>query len=121
MMSRLGIWLRWASVHGVPRAFLSMRARRGEPLARLMLGRGDRIRQIEQIRAAGPLLRTPVVWVSADYDVCRTVLRDNDFGVADPAETGLPDALLGLVRRVDPGLPNPVEPPAMLMLSLIHI
>ncbi|PRC49003.1 cytochrome P450, partial [Mycobacterium sp. ITM-2017-0098] len=69
----------------------------------------------EQIRDTGPLMRTPVVWVSADYEVCRTVLRDNDFGVADPSETGLPEALLGLVRRVDPGLPNPVEPPAMLM------
>lgn len=114
-MSRPGIWLRWATVHGVPRAFLTMRARRGEPLAKLMLGRGDRLRHIEQIRDAGPLMRTPVVSVSADYEVCRTVLRDNDFGVADPSETGLPDALLGLVRRVDPGLPNPVEPPAMLM------
>jgi cytochrome P450 len=115
MMSRLGIWLRWVAVHGVPRTFLTMRDRRGEPLAGLMLGRGDRLRLIEQIRDAGPLMRTPVVWVSADYEVCRTVLRDNDFGVADPSETGLPEALLGLVRRVDPGLPNPVEPPAMLM------
>lgn len=113
--SRPGIWLRWASVHGVPRAFLSTRAWRGEPLARLILGKGDRLALIEEIRAAGPLLRTPVVWASADYQVCRTVLRDNDFGVADPNETGLPDSLLGLVRRVDPALPNPVEPPAMLM------
>ncbi|ABM16291.1 MULTISPECIES: cytochrome P450 [Mycolicibacterium] len=115
MRSRPAVWLRWATVHGVPRAFLTVRARRGEPLARLILGRGDRLALIEEIRAAGPLMRTPVVWATADYDVCRTVLRDNDFGVADPSETGLPDALLGLIRRVDPGLPNPVEPPAMLM------
>lgn len=113
--SRAGVWLRWATVHGIPRAFLSTRARRGEPVARLMLGQGDRLRLVEEIRAAGPLLRTPVVWVTADHELCRTVLRDNDFGVADPAETGLPDAMLGLIRRVDPGLPNPVEPPAMLM------
>lgn len=113
--SRASIWLRWASVHGVPRVFLSARALRGEPLARLILGRGDRLALIEEIRAAGPLLRTPVVWVSADYQVCRTVLRDNDFGVTNPNETGLPDSLLGLVRRVDPALPNPVEPPAMVM------
>ncbi|PRC59657.1 cytochrome P450, partial [Mycobacterium sp. ITM-2017-0098] len=85
---RAGIWLRWAAVHGVPRTFLTMRARRGEPLAGLMLGRGDRLSLIEQIRDTGPLMRTPVVWVSADYEVCRTVLRDNDFGVADPSETG---------------------------------
>ncbi|MDG4668206.1 cytochrome P450 [Mycobacterium sp. 236(2023)] len=116
-ISRTSIWLRWASVHGVPRTFLSMRARRGDPMASLILGRGDRLALIEQNRAAGPLARTPVVWVSADYEVCRAVLRDNDFGVADPNETGLPDALLGLVRRVDPALPNPVEPPAMLMVD----
>lgn len=112
------VWLRWAAVHGLPRAFLSLRARRREPLARLMMGRDDRagrLQLIEQIRAAGPLLRTPVVWATADYEVCRTVLRDNDFGVADPSETGLPEALFGLIRRVDPALPNPVEPPSMLM------
>jgi len=80
-----------------------------------MLGQGNRLHLIEQIRADGPLTRTPVVWVTADHEVCRTVLRDNDFGVADPAETGLPDPILRLIRRVDPGLPNPVEPPAMLM------
>lgn len=115
MRSRPAVWLRWATVHGVPRAFLTVRARRGEPLARLVLGRGDRLALIEEIRAAGPLMRTSVVWATADYDVCRTVLRDNDFGVADPSETGLPDTLIGLMRRVDPGLPNPVEAPAMLM------
>ncbi|UXA17773.1 cytochrome P450 [Mycobacterium sp. SMC-4] len=117
MRSRPAIWLRWATVHGVPRAFLTVRARRGEPLGQLMLGHGDRLALLEEIRDAGPLLRTPVVWATADHAVCRTVLRDNDFGVADPSETGLPDRLLGLVRRVDPGLPNPVEPPSMLMVD----
>ncbi|MGE2736570.1 cytochrome P450 [Mycolicibacterium vaccae] len=115
MRSRPAVWLRWAAVHGVPRAFLAMRARGGEPLARLMLGHGDRLALIEEVRAAGPLLRTPVVWASADHEVCRAVLRDTSFGVADPSETGLPDWLLRLVRRVDPALPNPVEPPSMLM------
>lgn len=109
------IWLRWAAVHGVPRTFLSLRARRREPLARIMLGRPGRLELTEQIRTTGPLLRTPVVWATADYEVCRTVLRDSAFGVADPSQTGLPEPLLGLVRRVDPALPNPVEPPSMLM------
>ncbi|BBX19861.1 cytochrome P450 [Mycolicibacterium duvalii] len=114
MRSRPAVWLRWAAVHGIPRGFLTARARRGEPLARLILGRGDRLALIEEVRVAGPLLRTPVVWATADYEVCRTVLRHNDFGVTDPAESELP-GLRGLVRRVDPALPNPVEPPAMLM------
>lgn len=111
-------WLRWAALHGVPRAFLSLRAMRGEPLAAFTLGRDDptgRLQRIEQIRAAGRLARTPIVWVSADHEICRIVLRHRDFGVADPAQTSLPDALAAAVRRIDPGLPNPVESPSMLM------
>ncbi|MEW5810720.1 MAG: cytochrome P450 [Actinomycetota bacterium] len=111
-------WLRWVALHGLPRVFLAQRARRGEPMATLTLGRDDpagRLRRIEQIRAAGPLVRTPLVYVSADHEVCRTVLRDNDFVVADPSETGLPEVLARLMRRLDPELPNPVESPSMLM------
>jgi cytochrome P450 len=114
------IWTRWAAMHGVPRAFLMMRARRGEPLARLLLGRIDRwerLQLFEQLRAVGPLVRTPTVWVTADHQVCRTVLRDNRFGAACPADTGLPGPLQVLARRTDPALPNPVEPPAMLMMD----
>lgn len=117
-MSRPGIWLRWATVHGVPRVFLMLRARRGDPMARLLLGRADkanRHRLFEQIRASGPLVRTPVVWITVDHEVCRTVLRDNRFGVAAPDETGIPGPLAALARLVDPALPNPVEPPSMLM------
>ncbi|MEH3142773.1 MAG: cytochrome P450 [Mycobacterium kyogaense] len=118
MASELSTWMRWAALHGLPRAFLSQRARRGEPMSALTLGRDDpagRLRRIEEIRAAGPLVRTPAVLVSADHEICRTVLRDNDFLVADPAETGLPEALARVVRRLDPELPNPVEAPSMLM------
>lgn len=118
MAHQLSTWTRWAALHGLPRAFLSLRARRGEPMATLTLGRDDsagRLRRIEEIRAAGPLVHTPAVMVSADHEICRMVLRDSDFLVADPAETGLPDALARVVRRFDPELPNPVEAPSMLM------
>lgn len=87
-------------------------------MAQLLLGRGDpseRHRLFDEIRATGPLVRTPVVWLTADHEVCRTVLRDNRFGAADPDETGLPRPLVSLIRRVDPALPNPVEPPSMLI------
>src|SRR5690349_8243175 len=103
MASELSTWTRWAALHGLPRAFLSLRARHGEPMATLTLGRDDsagRLRRIEEIRAAGPLAQTPAVLVSADHEICRTVLRDNDFVVADPAETGLPDVLARIVRRL---------------------
>jgi hypothetical protein len=54
-------------MHGVPRAFLAVQARRGDPLARLLAnhGRGDDPYPLmEQIRADGPLVRTPFAWAS---------------------------------------------------------
>lgn len=117
-MSSARVALRWAAVHGIPRAVLTLRARRGDPMARLVLGRagpGARLRLIEEVRSKGRLVRTPAVLVSADHELCRNILRDNDFGISDPDETGLPSPLVALTRRVDPALPNPVEPPSMLM------
>lgn len=114
------MWARWAALHGVPRAFLIMRAHRGEPLARLLLGRIDRSERLdlfEQIRAAGPLARTSSVWMTVDHTLCRNILRDSRFGAGGPADTGLPEPLQALARRADPALPNPVEPPAMLMVD----
>ncbi|GJF07997.1 putative cytochrome P450 [Mycolicibacterium cyprinidarum] len=114
------MWARWATLHGVPRAFLVMRAHRGEPLARLLLGRIDRwerLQLFEQLRAVGPLVRTPAAWVTADHEVCRMILRDNRFGVSAPSGIGLPGPLQALARHADPGLPNPVEPPSMLMVN----
>jgi cytochrome P450 len=103
---------------GVPRAFLAMQAHRGEPLARLLLGRASGAELyglIEQIRQRGRLVRTPFMWVSADHEICRTLLRDDGFGVTGPAS--LPKPLPALISRTDHGLPNPVEPPAMLMVN----
>ncbi len=113
-------WARWAALHGVPRASLTIQARRGQPLARLLLGRTDRwerLQLFEQLRSVGPLVRTPMVWVTADHEACRTILRDTRFGAGGPSETGLPGPLQALARRTDPALPNPVEAPSMLMVD----
>jgi cytochrome P450 len=120
MAGATGIWIRWAAMHGALRAVMTRRARRGEPLAQFILGRGgpaEQHRLIEEIRSRGRLVQTPFVWASADHEVCRTVLRDDRFGVTDPLNTSLPQPLPTLIARADPGLPNPVEPPAMLMVD----
>lgn len=80
----VGLWARWAAMHGVPRAFFAIQARRGDPLARLFAHHesgADRYALMEEIRARGPVVRTPFVWVSVDHRVCREVLRDKRFGV----------------------------------------
>jgi cytochrome P450 len=104
--------------YGAPRAFLAVQARRGQPLARFLLGRarGDEMyRLVEEIRNQGRLVRRPFVWVSADHEICRMVLRDDAFGVTNLVNAPLPQPFPALIDRTDPGLPNPVERPAMVM------
>ena len=113
-------WVRWAAMHGVPRVFLAVQARRGEPLARLLVGPqrgGDPYPLIEQIRARGRLTRTPFVSVTADHELCRTILRDDRFGVTTPTNMDLPRPITWLIRHTDPQLPNPAEPPSMLQVD----
>jgi cytochrome P450 len=116
----MGMRVRWVILQGVPRAFLAVRARRRDPLARLLVGPqrgGDPYPLIEQIRARGRLARTPIAWVSADHEICRTILRDNRFKVTNPANMNLPKAINWLIRHTDPQLPNPAEPPSMLQVD----
>lgn len=115
----VGVWARWAAMHGAPRAFMAIRARLGDPLARLVVNHvaNDPYPLMEEIRVRGPLVRAPFTWVSVDHAVCREILRDNRFGVTPPSEMDLPLPLRALIARTDPGVPNPVEPPAMVIVN----
>ena len=111
-------------MHGVPRAFMVIRARQGDPLARLIANHGrstgpsrDPYPLMEEIRNRGPLVRTPFTWVSVDHSVCRDIMRDKRFGVTPPTQMDLPRPLRALISRTDPGVPNPVEPPAMVIVD----
>lgn len=107
-------------MQGLPRALLAVQARRGEPMARLLVGPlrgGDPAPLTEQIRARGRLTRTPFASVTADHELCRTILRDDRFGATNPANMNLPTAVRWVIDRTDPGLPNPAEPPSMLAVD----
>ncbi|WP_280274251.1 cytochrome P450 [Nocardia wallacei] len=113
-------WVHWAVIHGGPRAYLKVQARRGEPLARIMVDPrtwANPYLLADRIRARGRLVRTPSTWVTADHGIVRHVLRSNDFGAVVPARLKLPRPLPALIRATDPRLPNPIEPPAMLALD----
>jgi cytochrome P450 len=116
----LGLWSRWVAMHGVPRAFMAVQARRGDPLARVIAshGRGhDPYPMMEELRSRGPLVRSPFVWATVDHTVCREVLRDKRFGVTAPSDMELPKPLRPLLTWTDPGVANPVEPPAMVIVN----
>jgi cytochrome P450 len=107
-------------LHGLTRASLAVQARHGKPVARLLVGPrrgGDPYPLIEQIRAGGRLTRSSSVSVTADHGLCRAVLRDDKFGVTTPDNLRLPKPMSWLIRRTDPALPNPVEPPSMLTVD----
>ena len=113
-------WIRWAALNGVPRAFLRLRAGRGEPFSQILVGESGHIdpyRFADQIRQQGRLVRTPYSWVSADHALSRTILRDKRFGSTTPETMELPRVMGPLIRATDLGLPSPAEPPSMLMVD----
>lgn len=117
---RFAMWLRWAVLNGVPRAALAVQARRGEPLARLLVGPrrgGDPDALVEQIRVRGRLVRTPLAWATADHSLCRTILRDNRFNVTNTENMKLPAPISWVIRHTEPRLPHPAEPPSMLAVD----
>ena len=57
----VGLWARWAAMHGIPRAVMKIRSRLGDPLARLLAGHGrgiDPYPLYDEVRARGPLVKT---------------------------------------------------------------
>ncbi|RJO79975.1 cytochrome P450 [Nocardia panacis] len=110
---------RWLPAQGVPRCLLRAAARRGEVFAELMGGpRGfaDPYPLVEQLRARGRVVRTPISWVSCDHELIRSILRDNRFGVRTIGTYEPPRPLARFAARF-PLPPMPVEPPSMLVIN----
>lgn len=113
-------WIRWAALHGVPRAVLGVRAYRGDPFPLMLadLRRGtDPTPLVERIRAEGPLLRLPYASVTANHQICRSVLRDTRFNVTTQETVNLPAPIKRLIAMTDPKVANPVEPPSMVVVD----
>ncbi|MEG8178768.1 cytochrome P450 [Nocardia terpenica] len=109
-------WFRWLTRQGVLRLGIRACAWRGDVLAQLLAtsaGVRDPYPLIESIRARGRLVRSSAAWVTADYDLCRNILRDNRFGVPVADGGNIPQPLRRLARSASLPL-NPVEPPSML-------
>ncbi|MBJ8346234.1 cytochrome P450 [Antrihabitans sp. YC2-6] len=114
-------WLRWVALHAIPRFYLKAQARKGAPLSQVLMteqGRVDPRPFVEQIRGHGPLVHTSLAWISADHRICRDILRNTSFGVAN-VDAITPDGLVKrFVQATDLKLAaNPVEPPSMLMVD----
>ncbi|MFJ9369731.1 cytochrome P450 [Nocardia sp. NPDC101769] len=111
-------WTRWLLMHGFLRTYLRWSARRGEPLGNLALypdGLLGSSPYIEEIRRRGRITRISGVYITADYEICRLILRDRRFGVVSPNHPALPKPIRWMLAKTDPGLPNLGEPPSMLV------
>lgn len=116
----IGLRTRWLALHAVPKAFMTVQGRVGNPLGALISSHGkgiDPYPLMEDIRRRGPLVKTPFVWATADHAVCREILRDKRFGVTPPTSMGLPKPIQKVLERTDPKVANPVEPPAMVIVD----
>ncbi|WP_063037762.1 cytochrome P450 [Nocardia grenadensis] len=110
-------WTRWLFLHGLTRAYLRWSARQGDPLAQIAFGQ-DRLLGaspfIEEIRRRGRLPKLSGVHVTADYELCRHVLRDKRFGSLAPGHPAIPKPIRWVLAKTDQELPNLTEPPSML-------
>ncbi|MEU4839027.1 cytochrome P450 [Nocardia testacea] len=110
-------WIRWLLLHGVARAYLLWSARRGDPLAQIVFGPDRSLGAspfIEEIRQRGRLPKLSGVHVTADYELCRLILRDNRFGVVSPGHPAIPKPIRWVLAKTDRELPDLTEPPSML-------
>jgi len=112
--ARSGVY--WGVAHGLPRLLMRAGARRGDLQGRLMLAptSGNQVWELfAEARAAGPVLRSRLSYLTVDYAAVKEVLSSPDFRSGRPARD---DSALGrLLDRTVPRVPHPLEPPSLLV------
>jgi cytochrome P450 len=111
--------IRWLAMHGVVRASSRLFARRGDPQGRLIADpsvRANPIPFIDELRAMGPIVKCRLMDITVDHKIANDLLRSDDFQVIAMG-TSLPKPLQWVIRRTDPGLLHPIEPPSMLAVE----
>lgn len=112
-------FIRWMVEQGSSRFLMRYQALRGDPFGKLFgtaAARHNPYPHIEALRERGRLVPTPVSWVTTDYELSRSILRDNRFGVFILDNPSTPEQLRRMIRKA-PLPANPVEPPSMLTLD----
>lgn len=111
--------LHWLAMHGVIRAVVKTAARRGDFQARLVSDpavRADPTPFQEELRSRGPLVRSRVGYLTADYGVASDALRADDFRVISRG-VNLPTPLRWLENKTRPEGLHPLQPPSLLAVE----
>jgi cytochrome P450 len=110
--------VRWSLAHAVPRGFLRREARRGDLQGRLFVDAADGrdlTGLFDEIRAAGPVVRTRFGSVTTSHAAVREVLASDDFRTRPVAPDG--SALGRLVEWSAGEHLHPVQPPSLLVVD----
>lgn len=113
-------WTHWAVGYGVLRPIWKLQARRGDPLSRLVRidinPATDIYPLIEEIRECGRMRRVAMTgWVTADAQIVREVFRDGRFRTIKQRDRSPFRVVQWVLAKTDPDVPNPLEPPSMLV------
>jgi cytochrome P450 len=111
--------IRWLALHGFVRGLSSVGARRGDPQARLIADphvRENPAAFADELRPRGPVIRSRAGLMTFDHQVANDVLRSDDFRVSS-LSANLPAPLRWVLRKTDPGLLHPIEPPSLLSID----
>jgi cytochrome P450 len=111
---------RWAVRHGMPAAYLTREARRGDLVARLL--RDPELRASphdlhEQLRAGGPLVHSALGPLTTSHAVASEVLRSDRFGVGFDWSGAPRPTRWALAFGDDPTAIGVAEPPSMLVVD----
>ncbi|MCV7313100.1 cytochrome P450 [Mycobacterium paraffinicum] len=111
--------LHWLAMHGFIRGVATLGVRRGDLHARLIADPGvaaDPVPFYDELRAAGPLLKGRVSYLTADHALAHELLRSDDFRVL-VFGANLPGPLRWLERRSRDDLLHPLRAPSLLAVE----
>lgn len=113
------VLVRWLVLHGLVRVVTRRWAAQGDPQALLIADpgvRADPIAAYERIRAGGPLIRTRIGHISADYEVAHALLRSDDFRVTSVGSS-VPPPLRRIERATRGSALHPLREPSLLAVE----
>jgi cytochrome P450 len=119
-MGRAADTARWAVVTGAFRTLGTFARMTGDPVGTALSGPEflvDPYPFYDDVRRRGRIARGRLVWPTADYALCREILRDNRFIKAEDGTEEAPLVFRLAARRADPKVAHPLLPPSMLSVN----
>ena len=111
--------MHWLALHGAIRGYSKLLARRGDPQGRLIADptvRATPVPFMDELRAAGPIVKCRTVYVTVDHEIANDLLRSDDFRVLAMG-SNLPKPLRWVADRTKTDLLHPLQPPSMLSVE----